>query len=59
MQRISNWSAVRSGASLTVTGKNPDGSPAKLTRIERIDRIDSAADGGSVAVRGDERFPLA
>jgi hypothetical protein len=56
MNKISQWSVVRSGASLTVTGKNADGSPAKLTRIERIDgdRVD-----GPVAIRGGDRFLLA
>lgn len=56
MHRISHWSVIRSGGYLTVRGKNPDGSPAKLTGIERIegDRAD-----GPVAIRGDKRFDLA
>lgn len=37
MQRITNWTARRTGAGMTITGKDADGSPVKLTRVSSID----------------------
>jgi hypothetical protein len=37
MTKITNWSARRAGAGLTITGTGPGGSPVKLTRVVSID----------------------
>jgi len=55
MSKITNWSAVRSGALMTVSGTGSDGKPVKLTKVELI----RGGPEGTVAHRGDERFALA
>lgn len=54
MTKITDWTAVRAGAGITVTGKGAGGEPVKLTRVERIE----GGAMGTVAVRGGDRFNL-
>lgn len=47
MTKITNWTARRTGAGMTVTGTGPSGAPVKLTRVVSID----AGEAGIVAKR--------
>ena len=39
MQTITHWSAKRSGACLTVSGRDENGEPTTVTKVRSIERL--------------------
>lgn len=57
MTKIHGWSVARSGAAMTISGKDAAGDPVKVTGVKRVDG--DRADGPVAVLANGDRVQLA